>query len=91
MFCVFLQTKPEICDKVAGGGVGLQGAVGGVQLAGGVIVAQAPHYAGDNDGESDEDSDVSYTQTLSTVLHYTILHTCTYPKCFTNLLFFLFL
>ena len=66
MFCAFTDQARAIHDKVAAGGVGLQGAVGGVQLAGGVVVAQAPHYAGDNDDESDDhDSDVSYTETLN--------------------------
>ena len=66
-FClIFTDQAQAIHDKVAAGGVGLEGAVGGAQLAGGVVVAQAPHYAGDNgdSGDSDEDSNVSYTETI---------------------------
>ena len=70
----FTDQARAIHEKVAAGGVGLQGAVGGVQLAGGVIVAQAPYYSGDNDGDSDEDSDVSYTKTLSTRLFSIHVH-----------------
>ena len=51
----------------------MQGAVGGAQMAGGVVVAQPPHYPSDNDGESDEDSSISYTETLSSV-HFAYMY-----------------
>ena len=73
VLCFFTDQARAIHDKVAAGGVGVQGAVGGVQMAGGVVVAQPPHYPGDNDGESDEDSSVSYTKTLSSV-HFVYMY-----------------
>ena len=62
--CFFFTDQARaIHDKVAAGGVCLEGAVGGAQLAAGVVVTQPPHFAGGDDlGESDED--VSYTKTI---------------------------
>ena len=73
VLCFFTDQARAIHDKVAAGGVGVQGAVGGVQMAGGVVVAQPPHYPGDNDGESDEDSSISYTKTLSSI-HFAYMY-----------------
>ena len=62
--CFFFTDQARaIHDKVTAGGVCLEGAVGGAQLAAGVVVTQPPHFAGgDDSGESDED--VSYTETI---------------------------